>query len=136
MTRQFMIAWGALFVLWMLGSFIVHGVLLGNDYAALKGLFRSPQEQQGYMPWMLLAHVFLAGAFAWIYVRGREAKPWLVQGVRYGLAVAILTVLPMYMIYYVVQPMPAALVVKQILFDGGLLVLLGMAAAWLLPSEA
>ena len=29
---------------------------------------------------MLLAHVLMAGAFAWIYAFGREAKPWLAKG--------------------------------------------------------
>ena len=132
MSRKFLVAWVALFVLWMAGSFVVHGLLLGADYDRLQTIFRSPQDSQKYYPFMLLAHVILAGAFAWIYERGREPKPWLVQGVRFGLAVTALTVLPNYMIYYVVQPMPAAVVIKQILFSGILLVLLGVAAAWLL----
>jgi hypothetical protein len=62
---------------------------------------------------MIAAHVVLAGAFTWIYLRGHEARPWLSQGLRYGLAVALLTVIPSYTIYYVVQPMPGATVVKQ-----------------------
>jgi len=71
-------------------------VLLGAEYARLPALFRPPAEAHAYLPLMLLAHVILAGAFAWIYLRGREAKPWLAQGARYGLAIAILTVLPTY----------------------------------------
>lgn len=30
----------------------------------------------------ILAHVIMSGAFAWIYARGNEAKPWLGQGIR------------------------------------------------------
>lgn len=135
MTRQLLIAWLVVFVLWMAGSFLVHGVLLGAEYGKLPNLFRPPAEAQTYFPFMLLAHVILAGAFVWIYVRGREPKGWLGQGARYGLAIAVLTALPTYMIYYVVQPMPPSLVVRQILFDGALVVLLGMAAAWLLRER-
>jgi len=51
---------------------------------------------------MILAHVILSGALVWIYVRGAEAKPWMAQGVRFGVAVALLTVVPTYMIYFVV----------------------------------
>jgi hypothetical protein len=80
---------------------------------------------------MVLAHVILAGAFVWIYARGVEAKPWLAQGVRFGIAVALLTIVPSYLIYFVVQPMPASVVIKQIVFDGILLVILGIIVAWL-----
>ena len=37
----------------------------------------------------------------------------------------------MYMIYYVVQPMPGAHVVKQIVFDGILVLVLGAIVAYL-----
>ncbi|MEP7283326.1 MAG: hypothetical protein ABI696_15210 [Rubrivivax sp.] len=132
MNRPFFIAWALLFVAWMVGSLIVHGVLLGADYTALQGrLFRTEEDSQRYFPLMLLAHVLLAGAFAWIYARGREGgRPWPGQGVRFGVAVALLTVVPTYMIYFVVQPMPALLAIKQALFDGALLVLLGLVVAW------
>jgi len=37
------------------------------------------------------------------------------QGIRFGIAVALLTVVPTYLIYYVVQPMPRSLVTKLII---------------------
>ena len=136
MNKSFFIAWIVLFVVWMIGSFVVHGVLLHEDYLKVPGLFRSEAESQAYFPWMILAHVLLSGAFVWIYARGNEAKPWLAQGIRFGVAVALLTVVPTYLIYYVVQPMPAMLVVKQIVFDGILTVILGAAAAFMYRSSA
>ena len=136
MNKKFLISWLVLFVVWMAGSFVVHGVLLNADYMALRNLFRSPEDAQTFFPLMVIAHVFLSGAFVWIYSRGVEAKPWLAQGVRFGLAVAFLTVIPTYMIYYVVQPMPGATVVKQMIFDGVLMVLLGMVVAFLYRSRA
>ena len=51
------------------------------------------------------------------------------QGIRFGIAVALLTVVPTYLIYYVVQPMPRSLVTKQIIYDGILIVLLGVIVA-------
>jgi hypothetical protein len=131
MNRKFIIAWIVILIVWFLGSFLVHGVLLGADYKALGALFRTDADAQQYFPLMILAHVFLAGAFTWIYARGVEAKPWLGQGVRFGVAVAFLTTIPTYLIYYVVQPMPAAVVAKQIVFDGLLMVILGVIAGWL-----
>jgi hypothetical protein len=134
--KKFLISWLVLFVCWMAGSFVVHGVLLHADYSALRNLFRSPEDSQVFLPLMIVAHVFLSGALVWIYSRGVEAKPWLAQGLRFGLAVASLTVFPMYIIYYVVQPMPGATVVKQLIFDGVLTVLLGVVVAFLYRPRA
>ncbi len=129
MNKKFLTAWLVIFIVWMLGSFVVHGVLLQGDYMQLASLFRPEAEAQQYFPLMILAHVILSGAFVWIYARGAEPKPWLPQGVRFGIAVALLTIVPTYLIYYVVQPMPAMLVVKQILFDGILILILGSIVA-------
>lgn len=132
MDRKFFIGWPLLFILWMVGSFTVHGLMLGSDYAALQGtLFRTEADSQQHFPLMLLAHVLLAGSFLWIYARGHDAgKPWLGQGVRFGIAIVLLAIVPTYMIYFVVQPTPGMLAVKQTLFDGALMVVLGVAAAW------
>ena len=131
MSKKFIVAWVLTFVAWMLGSFVVHGLLLGADYAKLSNLYRGEVDSQSYLPVMLLAHVLMAGALVRIYARGVEAKPWLGQGLRFGITVALLTVVPGYMIYYAVQPLPGSLVIKQIVFDGGLLVLLGLLVAFL-----
>jgi hypothetical protein len=136
MNKKFFIAWLVLFIAWFIGSFIVHGTLLRADYHELAGLFRPESEAQHYFPLMFLAHVLLSGAFAWIYARGVEPKPWLAQGVRFGIAVALLTVVPTYMIYFVVQPMPGAVVLKQIVFDGILLLILGVIVAYVYRTPA
>jgi hypothetical protein len=131
MNKRFLVAWVVVFVAWFVGSFVVHGLLLRDDYARLPTLFRPESDAQRYFPLMLLAHVIMAGAFVWIYSRGIEDAPWLGQGVRFGIAVALLAVVPTYMIYFVVQPMPGATVVKQIVFDSIVVVLLGIVAAFM-----
>ncbi len=136
MNKKFLIAWVVLFIAWMAGDFLVHGVLLKPDYLQLARLYRSEAESQAYFQWMLLAHVLMAAAFAWIYARGREAKPWLARGVRYGVAVALLGVIPGYLIYYAVQPLLGLMVVKQIIFSGVLIVVLGIIVAWLYRDTA
>ena len=136
MNQKLLIAWLVVFVAWMAGSFVVHGVLLGPDYTKLSNLFRPPPEAQKYFPLMILAHVFLSGAFVWIYARGLEARPWLGQGIRYGIVIALLTTVPMYLIYYVVQPMPPETVVKQIVFEAPLVILLGVIVAFMYRRSA
>ncbi len=138
MNKKFLIAWLCTFIAWMAGSFVVHGLLLHAHYAKLQNLYRSEADSQAYFPFMLLAHVLMAGALVSIYARGVEAKPWLGQGLRFGVMVAFLTAIPGYMIYYAVQPLPGALVVGQIVADGVLVVLLGVLVAFLhrQPSSA
>jgi hypothetical protein len=41
---------------------------------------------------------------------------------------------PTYLIYFVVQPMPGEVVIKQMVFDGSLMVILGVIVAWLYRS--
>ena len=135
MTMKFLGTWAVVFVLWMAGAYVVHGMLLQHDYAALSSMFRSEADAQRHFPLMVLAHVVLAGAFSWIYIRGHEARPWLPQGLRFGFAVALLTVIPTYIIYYVVQPMPGVTVAKQMVFDTIVLLVLGATAAFMNRSR-
>lgn len=135
MSKRFVVAWFVVFVLWMLGSFAVHGVLLRDDYARLPNLFRPETDAQQYFPLMLLAHVIMAGAFAWIYAHGAAPKPWLGQGLRYGAAIVLLTVLPTYTIYFVVQPMPSLTAIKQIVLDGILVFVLATVVAFLYRAK-
>ncbi|MEO8486931.1 MAG: hypothetical protein ABI585_11405 [Betaproteobacteria bacterium] len=131
MNRQFFIAWIVLFVAWMAGGIVVHGVLLHDDYMRLTNLFRSETDSQQYLPWMICAHILVSGAFTWIYAKGVEARDWFPQGLRYGAAIALLTIVPTYLIYYAVQPMPGMTVVKQIVFDGILILVLGVVVAFI-----
>lgn len=136
MNKKFFIAWLAVFVAWMAGDFLIHGTLLQADYTQLARLYRTPAESQQYFPWMLFAHVLMAAAFTWIYARGTEAKPWVAQGARYGIAVALLSAVPGYLIYYVVQPLTGELVTKQIIFSSILLTVLGIIVAWFYRERA
>jgi len=136
MNKRFLLAWLVLFIVWFFGSFLNHGVLLHNDYMQLRSLFRTEQESQAFFPYMILAHVMMSGAFAWIYARGVEARPWVGQGLRYGVAVALLMIVPLYLIYYVVQPMPGATVAKQIVLETILVLVLGLVVAFMYRKPA
>ena len=129
--KTFVVAWVVAFVAWMFGSFVVHGMLLAPSYMTVPGLFRGPADAQQHFPFMLLAHALLAGALVWIYARGVEDAPWTGQGLRFGLAVALLTAVPWYLIYFAVQPMPGGIVVRQIVYDTVLTLVLGLVVAYL-----
>ena len=133
MNKKFLVAWLVLFILYFAGGGLIHGVLLHDDYAAT-GLMRSEEDAKELFYLMVLAHVLMAGAFVWIYARGVENRPWLGQGLRYGLASAVLTV-PLFIIYYVVQPTPGDLAVKQVVLETIMALILGAAVAFLYRGQ-
>jgi hypothetical protein len=130
MNKKFLISVAGLFVVSMVLGFVVHGLLLGGEYAKLVGgLFRAPEDSQKHFHIMLIAHAVMAVGWTWIYRQGRENKPWLMQGVRFGLGVAVLCAIPNYLIYYAVQPLPSDLVALQIVYDTIASMIMGIAAA-------
>ena len=130
MTKKCIISAVVMFVMaWGL-SFVVHGLILGTDYANTPGM-RPPAEAEKIIHWLILAQAIFGAAFAWVYYQGKEDKPWLAQGVRFGIAVACLTVIPTYLIYHVVTPVPLALAFKQIALDAIRVVLMGIVLAWI-----
>ncbi|MFS8085313.1 MAG: hypothetical protein ACMG6H_06760 [Acidobacteriota bacterium] len=132
MTKKFWLSVALMFVMSMALGFLVHGYLLAPEYAKLTNLFRQGADAESRFGVMLLAHVFIAVGFTWVYLRGREEdKPFVGQGLRYGAAVAVLSTIPMYLIYLAVQPMPEALVVKQVVFDTIGVLAMGVVVAWI-----
>lgn len=131
MNKKFIISWVVAFVVWTAGGYVVHVLWLSGDYERLANLARPEEAQEALMHFMLLAHVLMAGAFVWIYQRGIENKPWMEQGLRYGIAIALLAPIPTYMMYYVVQPTSGMLTIKQLTADSVVVILVALIVAFL-----
>lgn len=136
MDKRFWVCGLVMSIAALLLGFIVHGLLLAPDYAVLGAMFRSDDDSQHYAHWMVLAHVLIGFAMTWIYAQGfSSGRSSSMQGLRFGLAMALFSTIPGYLIYYAVQPLPAALVVKQLLFGVATMLLLGLLVAWLQPRR-
>jgi hypothetical protein len=131
MNRKFWISFAVMFVMAMAIGMVVHGMLLHDEYRKLGSLMRSETEAQKLFGVMILAHVLIALGFTWIYVKGKEERPWLGQGLRFGVAVAVMMTIPTYLIYYVVMPFPSDLVAQQIVYDTIGIVAMGIVLAWI-----
>ena len=133
MDRKFWITFAALFVLTMALGFVVHGVLLKSDYEALTPeVMRPLDEQESKFAFQIIAHVFIAFGFTWIYREGHApGKSWVTQGICFGLAFAFASTIPFFLIYHAVANFPLALSLKQCVFDGISVVIVGMTAAYL-----
>jgi hypothetical protein len=136
MDRRFFISGFVIAIASLLLGFVVHGNLLAGDYQQLTGLFRGPEDSVKHFPFMIFAHLLIGFAFTWIYRKGLEpGKPAIGQGIRFGLAVALLSTIPTCLMYYAVQPMPGMVVGKQIVFGAIAMILLGILVALLNPSR-
>jgi hypothetical protein len=119
-----------------LAALLIHAWLLVPDYQALAVLYRPEEEAGRYLGWMLLAHACIGFALTWLYAQGyARGRSAVGQGLRFGFALALFSVIPGYLIHYAVQPLPATLVVKEIVFGTLAMLLLGLLVAWLQPRR-
>ena len=130
MNVKFLIAGIVGFLISLFGGFLFHGFILQPDYAMVPNLMRPEADQVAHLPFMLASHLIKGFAFAWIYSKGiSPGKPAIGQGLTYGIATVFLVTIPLYLVYYAVQPMPGMLVAKQIVFDGIVMILMGVAVS-------
>jgi hypothetical protein len=129
--RRFVVSVLVMFVLFTAFGFLVHGTLLHDDYARLPNLMRTQEDARGYFGYMLVADLLMAIGATWIYRQGRQERPWLGQGLRFGVALCLLLTIPMYLIYFAVMPFPSDLVAQQIVFGSITTVISGIVLAWI-----
>jgi len=127
--KKLVLATVAAYILLMGTNYLVHGIWLMADYEAIPLSHRSTEGIQHRFWAMALGQLFFAALFAYIYTRGAEKKPWLVQGIRYGIVITFLTVVPYSLSEYVVYIVPYMLAIKWMVAGGIQLILLGVVVA-------
>jgi len=136
MDKRFWIAGIVASVLVIALGFVVHAVLLTDDYMNYKHLFRTEEDAMANMPLMMLAHIIMGFALAWIYGQGvKNEGSWLGQGLRFGIATTLLVTVPWYLIYYSVQPWGRRVIAKQIVLDGISMIIVSLVVAYIYKSK-
>ncbi len=121
----------------LLWAFLTHALLLQADYDALGAMYRTAADGERHFPWLLLAHALIGFAMTWIFGQGVSGeRPTPAQGLRFGLAMALFSTVPGYLVHYAVQPLPPLLVAKQVVLGVLGMLLLGMLVAWLQPRRS
>ena len=128
--KKYWISFVVLLVVCMTGGFLVHGLWLVPDYSALPNIMRTEQDANAHFHFMIIAHVLIAAGLAWIYRVGRKDGDWVGQGLRFGLAIALVSSVPFFMIYHTVAQFPFDLMVKQCIGDTATLLIAGLSVAF------
>lgn len=134
--KKFLMAFVAVFVFVSLANFVIHGMLLQPHYAQTPQLMRTPADGAAHAPFLMLAFFFFSLGFVWIYAQGVNGRPWLGQGIRYGLAVWLITSVAEYIVYYAIQPWPGHVVGMQIGYELIMNLIAGVIVAGIYRQEA
>jgi hypothetical protein len=127
--KKIVMAAVATFVVLMATNYLIHGIWLTADYDAIPLSHRSPWGIQHRFWATVLGQVFFSAMFAYIYTRGRENKPWVEQGIRYGILVALLALIPTSLSQYTVYIVPYMLAIKWMVAGSIQMVLAGLVVA-------
>jgi hypothetical protein len=117
------------FVLLVAARYLIHEVWLKPDYMTLTDIMRNEAAIMHRMWILQLGNFSFALAAVLIYMRGVEAKSWVGQGIRFGILLAMASVLPQSMIEYSVYQVPHMLGVKWAIGEGAVTVLMALLIA-------
>ena len=112
-------------------NFLIHAILLQGVYQQSAGLMRSEADGQAHAPFLLVGFFFFAVAFVWLYPGASVGGAWMMQGLRYGIAVWFIATVSRYFIYYAIQPWPFGTVLLQLAYELVATLLMGEALAFL-----
>lgn len=116
-------------IVWMGLMFLIHSVWLKPDYDALAFLWRDQADMNHRMWALVIATIFFITGAVLIYVRGVENKPWLGQGFRFGILLAMVGIVMGALSNWMVLPIPHMLTLKTLIGEGIVCILEGLLIA-------
>ena len=137
-TKKLMGGMVAAFVILFIGGFLVHSLWLGTTYRQMRddGFSFRPEDAIRQRLWgVWVSDALYSILFVWVYAKGREGKPWIGQGIRYGILMTLFTVVPSGLNDYVVYNLPHRLVLHWMIAGLITLILMGLAVAAILKKS-
>ena len=127
--KKAIVAMFAGFCVQLAGLLLIHSVWLKQDYINTAATWRPLPAQQPRIWAMLLGILIYVVAAVLIYLRGMQSKPWVGQGIRFGILLAMAVVVYGSLSGWVILPIPHTLVVKWIIGESLLSVVFGLVVA-------
>jgi hypothetical protein len=73
-------------------GFLVYGTLLTNEFGRYPGVYRPNDAGPAYLPLMFLGIFVAMIAVAFIYAKGYDGGPGVVEGLRFGVLVGVFVI--------------------------------------------
>jgi len=132
-VKKYVLAVLAVFVVFELLDFLIHGVILASSYESLQSIWR--HNMMDYM-WVMYVTAFIWSVFfVYIFTKGYQNRGWL-EGLRYGLLIGILMLVVGMFNQWAVYPLPIGLVVQWFIFGLIQIMICGVVAALIYRPKA
>jgi hypothetical protein len=116
-------------------GYVGHQLILGPAYSSIIPIMRSQADMQAHMPFALISSLCFSAAFVWIYAQGQSTRPWLGQGLRFGVAIWAISSVPLYLTNYTIEPWPGMFITKILVWEFIAMMTLGFVIAALSRSD-
>ncbi len=131
-NKKVWVGFVAVYIVLALCESVINMVLLAEDWKSIAHLMRPEADQKIWI--YFVSYLFLAYFFTWIFSKGYEGKG-MMEGVRYGLAVAFMLVLPWSYGMYASMDIPYSLTLKLFIYGTVEMVIAGVVLAWLFAMK-
>ncbi len=126
MNKKTWLGFAVVFVVVFLLDWLIHGGLLSSIYKETEHLWRAEEEMK--MGVMIIAQLFFAFFFTFIFSKGYEGKG-IREGVRYGLYVSLMMNVPAAYGTYAVMDLPYSLPLQWFIYGTIEFIIAGIALA-------
>ena len=113
MGRKVLLGFIVVFILVFALDYVVNMYLMAGEYKATESLWRKPEEMK--MGVIIIAQIFFSFFFTLIFSKGWEGRG-IAEGIRYGVYVAFMMMIPAAYMTYATMPVPYSLSLKWFLF--------------------
>ncbi|MFZ3201182.1 MAG: hypothetical protein WA175_08520 [Candidatus Acidiferrales bacterium] len=122
---------------WLMATgYLINGVWLMRDYMLTPDSWR-PQAVMQHKFWIMwAAELLFTVMFVWIYSRGLEKKPWVGQGIRYGIVMSLLVMIPESLSEYVIYRVNHILALKWMVSGTMQFIVMGLIVAFVYKAPS
>lgn len=85
-VKKYIIASIAVYIVFMILDYVIHGVILSDTYMSMEGVWRPDMENYMWIMWV--TSLVFSFSFVYIFTKGYEGKG-IAEGIRYGLIIGI-----------------------------------------------
>lgn len=134
-TKKMIIAVIAVFIILEVTSFLVHSIILSKTYEGLANVFRPMEEMNSRMWRMWIADLVWSFFFVFIFIKGYQNKG-ILEGIRYGIYIAMFMNFVAAVAQNVVYPVPYTLALQWFIYGFIQSILLGVVTALIYKPKA